>query len=150
MNIYLFKNEGLYTLSLPLKIKGQYWITDYDINGKERKIVNIEERDGKWVLKSNRKVSFLDESGEAVKGITVENQEFYRAFIKTDEQTVLLYAEEAEEGRNLYQKYRVQEGAGITIGRSDSCDICFKNHPLRKVVFFISLHTGFFKIISLF
>lgn len=83
MNIYLFKNEGLYTLSLPLKIKGQYWITDYDINGKERKIVNIEERDGKWVLKSNRKVSFLDESGEAVKGITVENQEFYRAFIKT-------------------------------------------------------------------
>ena len=42
MNIYLFKNEGLYTLSLPLKIKGQYWITDYDINGKERKIVNIE------------------------------------------------------------------------------------------------------------
>lgn len=42
-------------------------------------------------------------------------------------QTVLLYAEEAEEGRNLYQKYRVQEGAGITIGRSDSCDICFKN-----------------------
>lgn len=127
MNIYLFKNEGLYTLSLPLKIKGQYWITDYDINGKERKIVNIEERDGKWVLKSNRKVSFLDESGEAVKGITVENQEFYRAFIKTDEQTVLLYAEETEEGRNLYQKYRVQEGAGITIGRSESCDICFKN-----------------------
>lgn len=30
------------------------------------------------------------------------------------------------------------------------CDICFKNHSLRKVVFFISLHTGFFKIISLF
>ena len=75
MNIYLFKNEGLYTLSLPLKIKGQYWITDYDINGKERKIVNIEERDGKWVLKSNRKVSFLDISVTALRiAVTTASQ----------------------------------------------------------------------------
>ena len=53
MRVSLIKKDCIKGLVLPDTVVGNYLITDIDKNGNERNIINIEARDGKWVLVSN-------------------------------------------------------------------------------------------------
>ena len=55
MIVNLIKSRQMFSLTLPNKIKGQYWLTDTDSIGNPRELISIEAVDGTWVLKSNKK-----------------------------------------------------------------------------------------------
>ena len=59
MIVNLIKPQQMFCLTLPHKVKGQYWLTDIDANGESRDLISIEAVKGEWVLKSNKKVSFF-------------------------------------------------------------------------------------------
>lgn len=60
MIINLIKSKQMFSLTLPNKVKGQYWVTDIDENGKPRDLISIEAINGDWVVKSNKFVSILN------------------------------------------------------------------------------------------
>ena len=60
MIVTLIKQDRLFTIFLPNKVMGQYWIKDYDQHGKERSLLSIEAVSGQWVARSNKKVIILD------------------------------------------------------------------------------------------
>ena len=53
MIVNLIKTKQMFSLTLPRKIKGQYWLTDTDDSGNPRRIVSIEAESDEWVVKSN-------------------------------------------------------------------------------------------------
>ena len=53
MIIRLIKRTKIYNFHLPTTVQGNYWITDLDNLGNVRNLVNVEEDDGAWRLKSN-------------------------------------------------------------------------------------------------
>ena len=65
MNIYLFDEEQIITFTLPIKIIGNFWMTDSDNNN----IVNICDKDGKWVISGSENT--IIDSGN------IENDEMY-------------------------------------------------------------------------
>lgn len=42
MIINLIKAEQMFNLTLPNKVKGQYWLSDTDTNGKPRDLISVE------------------------------------------------------------------------------------------------------------
>mgnify|MGYP003378794569 FL=1 len=58
MRITLIGKNTLYELSLPKTVEGNYWLTDQKgIN--EKKLINVEGREGKWKLVPNDKTKQL-------------------------------------------------------------------------------------------
>ena len=66
MIINLIKTKQMFSLTLPHKVKGQYWVTDIDDNGKPRDLISVEAVDGSWVVKSNKSVSILNSENKPV------------------------------------------------------------------------------------
>ena len=66
MIINLIKSKQMFSLTLPNKVKGQYWLSDTDINGKPRDLISVEAVNGEWVLKSNKRVSILNSNNDPV------------------------------------------------------------------------------------
>lgn len=46
MIVNLIKPERMFSLTLPAKVKGQYWIKDIDNDGNPRQLISIEPIDG--------------------------------------------------------------------------------------------------------
>ena len=74
--INLIKPRQMFSITLPDKVKGRYWITDTDARGQQRELVSIEAADGAWVAKSNRHVTLLDGGGQSVRSIALYPQCF--------------------------------------------------------------------------
>ena len=52
MIVRLIKKKKIYSFSLPEKVSGNYWITDNDYYGNTRNLINVEEANGEWKIKS--------------------------------------------------------------------------------------------------
>ena len=54
MIVNLIKKERIFSIKLPEKINGKYWIKDFDEAGESRELISIEAIEGQWVIKSNK------------------------------------------------------------------------------------------------
>lgn len=127
MIITLFKAERIYSLTLPQKIKGQYWIADYDKYGQRRELVSVEADEGSWYMQSNRNVQITGTDFQPVKSIKIEEMNFYKIQVRQEEESGLLYTEKVTTDRKVYRKYCLDKKSVITIGRNTDNDICFQN-----------------------
>lgn len=66
MIVNLIKPERMFSLTLPGKVKGQYWIKDVDSEGNPRRLISIEAVDGEWVVKSNKTAVVLNADKQPV------------------------------------------------------------------------------------
>ena len=60
MKILLIKNNRLYSYILPKEVKDNFWITDIDSFDNVRNLINVEARNGTWVLVSNYDTHIID------------------------------------------------------------------------------------------
>lgn len=127
MIINLIKSRQMFILTLPDKVKGQYWIHDMDRNGKYRKLVSIEENNGKWLLKNNHLVQIFDVDQNNIKSVVVMPASFICLNITGEPERVTLFAEEEDTYRKSFQKYVVKEPVSIRIGRREDNHIRFDN-----------------------
>ena len=67
MIITLIKSTQMFSLTLPQRVKGQYWLTDLDEKGRLRQLASIEAIDEKWFLKENKMVKIFDTEGNVLK-----------------------------------------------------------------------------------
>ena len=75
MIVNLIKEFQIYSVTLPDKVKGQFWLEDADEKGKSRKIISIEAENNQWTISSSGKAKLLDN-----KGSEVDSAQLRRAF----------------------------------------------------------------------
>lgn len=127
MIINLIKSKQMFSLTLPNKTKGQYWLSDINPEGKRRELISIEALHGEWVLKSNRKVSVLNSDYQPVNNTVLHPQDFFNLKVAGDNERVILFAEKIDSSRQTFTKLLVSNPGTFTIGRTNDNNFCFDN-----------------------
>ncbi len=126
MIVRLIKKKKIYNFSLPEKISGNYWITDNDYFGNTRNLINVEEYNGAWKIKSDFETKIMNGDQE-VEAAILKEYNMYLLKINTDNEYVILYCSPSTEKEIL--KLRVQDGKEILIGTDNRSEIYY-NYPL--------------------
>ena len=144
MIVTLIKKERIYTLYLPLTVKGQFWVSDKNKKEQTRKILSIEGASGKWFIRSYRSIQITDISGNEVKYAEMIPSSFYHISFGALEEPALLFCEEITEGRLNFKKYMIDatDGVSITIGRNPDNAIAFDNTFVSGIHCTLMHHMG--------
>lgn len=110
MIVNLIKKEKMFSLCLPEKVKGKYWLEDCDKRGRNRRVISVEGAQGEWVLKSNSLVSILDASGEGIfsarlTAMSFLNLKYLRGAESEEGEIAFLFSERVDESRSRFRKY---------------------------------------------
>lgn len=127
MIVNLMKSTRMFSLTLPDKVKGQFWLTDIDERGHLRELVSIEGIKGQWVAKSNKTVSIMNPDRSVEKNTVLNPMDFFGLKIKGSSERVLLFTESIDEGRQSFRKLILRKPDTILIGRTETNDICYAN-----------------------
>ena len=126
MIVRLIKKRKIYNFTLPTKISGNYWITDNDYLGNVRNLINVEEENGQWKIKSDFETKIM--SGEIeVESAFLKDYCLYFLKINTDNEYVILYCSPTVE-KETY-KFRIRDKGEILIGNDSRSPISY-NYPL--------------------
>ena len=128
MVVNLIKAKQMFSLTLPDKIKGQYWLSDFDDTGAYRNLISIEAVDGKWVVKSNKHVTVLDAQNKAVAQSEINPMSFLSLKCYNSDERIILYAEALDQSRQTFSKIVMLEPGTLTIGRNNSNNLFFANN----------------------
>ncbi|MBQ8753278.1 MAG: type VII secretion protein EssC, partial [Clostridia bacterium] len=127
MIVNLIKPQQMYSLTLPNKIKGQYWIMDTDDNDRVRELLSVEAADGEWIVKSNKYVTLLDGDNRRVESLALRPQSFINLKLADRDDRVILFAESVDPSRQTFYKIAVRGSATFTVGRTADNHLCYEN-----------------------
>lgn len=127
MIVSLIKANQIFNLTLPQKVKGQYWISDYDALGNKRNLISIEAISGAWAVKSNKKASVLDTEKRVIESTILNESSFINIRINDSNENAIIFAENTDLSRRTFKKYVFTEPAKIKIGRASSNNFCYDN-----------------------
>ncbi len=126
MIVRLIKKTKIYNFTLPTTVSGNYWITDNDYLGNNRNLINVEEANGSWRIKSDFETKIMQGEQEVSSAILKEYS-LYFLKINTDNEFVILYCSPAIENR--IKKLEMSEREDILIGNDPKADIHY-SYPL--------------------
>lgn len=126
MIVRLIKKKRIFNFVLPTKIAGNYWITDNDYLGNTRNLINVEEENGEWKIKSDFETKIMAGDKE-VESAILRDYSLYFLKINTDNEYVILYCSPVVEKETL--KLRINNQKEILIGSDNRAPICY-SHPL--------------------
>ena len=124
MIVYVIDKSRLISFTLPQRIYGSYWITDIDDDNQEKKIINIQEEDGKWVAYSNKSVNIID-NNQSINKIILEPYSFFLLKLKNQEGYLILYISPLNDPSK--KTFLVPNNATISIGSSKENVIYYRN-----------------------
>ncbi|WP_138755922.1 type VII secretion protein EssC [Paenibacillus sinopodophylli] len=127
MQLSLLKENVLYTCVLPEKQKGQYWVTQINDEGYEERVIGVEGIHGRWVLKSNKYATLVDQNHQKIKELVLEPLSFYGLSLNRTHEGAWLYSEPVTEDRKQFVKLQLPTEGNVVIGRAALCDMCFSN-----------------------
>ena len=126
MIVRLIKKKKIYNFTLPTEISGNYWITDNDYMGNVRNLINVEEENGKWKIKSDFETKIMSGENE-IESAYLSDYSLYFLKINTDNEYVILYCSPTND-RNSH-RLRIKNKSDILIGNNSSAAINY-NYPL--------------------
>lgn len=121
MVVTTISKKRIDTVSLPEKVKGQYWL--YENN---ERLISVEGVNNEWILKSNRQVKIVDSHNQTLKNTVISPLSIY-VLVKSDGEKIFVFTEPVSEDRQIFTKYIVRGDMDITIGRSEQNDIAYSN-----------------------
>lgn len=127
MIVNLIKPQQMFSLTLPHKVKGQYWLTDIDANGEPRELISIEAVRGEWIVKSNTTVAILNAENETISNTVLKPLSFFNLRINGSSDRVILFAEKIDASRQTFSKVVVREPTALSIGRTNDNNLCYEN-----------------------
>lgn len=127
MIVNLIKTKQIFSLTLPEKANGQFWLNDFDEKGTLRQLVSIEALGGKWWVKSNKKVSILNGDSSIIDKCELSLNSFLNLKIENSDEKVILFTETIDLSRQTLSKVVATEGAVFTIGRSEDNNFFYNN-----------------------
>jgi len=127
MIVTLMTREKYYTLTLPEKIGGQYWLKHVGSDGHLSDIIGIEGVVDMWRLKSNKEAMVFEGESPA-KFVKLESLSVYNVVLASTGEKVCVYTEPVTDDRQGFSKRMIRsERAEFSIGRSRDNDIIFAN-----------------------
>ena len=109
MKIYLYHKNKVNTFNLPETISGSY---SFDVDEDEiSKLINIEEKEGKWILYSTKDCKVLD-GNSYVESTEIEKEKFY--VITRNTNNYLIYVTDSNE--KGMKAYGYNDNMNISIG----------------------------------
>lgn len=127
MRLSLVRGDAVFSLVLPERCQGRYWVTYRDGAGRPVETVSIDGVEGKWVLRSNRSASILDSDRRRLPCVTLEAEHFYEIIVEESGEVLLLRSEPSADDRKHFTRFLLPTRATIKIGRGDDCHIRFAN-----------------------
>ena len=124
--VRLIKKKKIHNFILPTKISGNYWITDNDYFGNTRNLINVEDYNGQWKIKSDFETKIMVGDKE-VESAILKDYSLYFLKINTDDEFVILYCSPSIEKELL--KLKVENSKEILIGTDNRAEIYY-NYPL--------------------
>ena len=88
--VRLIKKNKIYNFTLPKKISGNYWVTDNDYLGNTRNLINVEESNGFWKIKSDFETKIMSGDQE-LESAFLSDYSIYFLKINTENEYVILY-----------------------------------------------------------
>ena len=129
MRVSLIKKDKIKDILLPQKINGSYWVTDFDSNGNEQNLINIEATAGGWKLISNDEYYYFN-NNLFINEVVLKEYTFYTIKSKKDDTTLLLYCSPIKD--ETYNCYKLTDNQEIKIGSSNKCHIIYDNKVVEK------------------
>ena len=142
MKVTLIGNKEIYSIVLPQNPVGNYWISD-NKSEIEKKLINIEGKDGKWKIITNDKVKVIDPNAIDIvnNGIRLKSKEKYEVnsailkeyyiyglFIGNMNNFYIVYCSPVYEDYFYHLDIREKSSAiEIFIGKSDKAEIKYNN-----------------------
>lgn len=128
MLVSLIEAERLYTLSLPNKVSGRYWLEDRDDQGHWRRIANVEGVQNQWRLRGEGPLTLSKADGREDGSITLETGiQVIGAQWRSTGEPVQFYVEPTTDDRQHFRKFCVRDGCRIDIGRAENNQIIYNN-----------------------
>jgi len=116
MKIYLYLNNKIVDFSLPEEIDGSF---SFDYNEEEEyKLINIEARDGNWIIYSTKNVKLISNNA-IVESSVITNDNFY--VIRRNDTNYLLYVSDSKQSN--VKIYNYNETINLLIGNNDNANI---------------------------
>ncbi len=126
MIVRLIKKKKIYNFSLPSEVSGNYWITDNDYFGNVRNLINVEEYNGEWKIKSDFETKIMSGDQE-IESAILKDYSLYFLKINTDNEFVILYCSPSVKKDIL--RLRINTNNIVTIG-NDEKNTIYYNYPL--------------------
>ena len=123
MRVSLIKSDRVRSLNIPDVASGNFWLTDYDENGKEVNIANIKAQDNKWYLLSNQDISCVL-NNSFVSSLELKKYGFNIVQKISTRENMLVYCSDSCDEKVVGYYLNPQEGNVITIGNNSS-NICY-------------------------
>lgn len=127
MVINLIKSMQMFSLSLPEKVKGQFWITDRDTQGRARALLSVEAVNDRWIIRSTKQAWAVDAAGNRVQFAELQSQGLIYLQLSDSADRAILYVDDTDASRLTFRKLVAQAPDAYTIGRSSGNHICFDN-----------------------
>ncbi len=118
----------MFSLTLPEKIKGQYWLSDFDDEGKHRELISIEALEGVWTVKSNKYITVLDAQNQQVEYLEIHPMCFLSLKYHNSDERIILYAEDIDLSRQTFSKIVMLQPSTLSIGRVGDNNLFFANN----------------------
>lgn len=148
MIVNLIKNRSLFSVTLPEKVYGQYWLNDMDENGNFRKLISIEAHKNEWVVKSNKIAQIVDKDSQPVKNTIIKDDSYFNLNVVGEQGKVILFTEPIVKDRNTFRKLVVKGKCSFSIGRTDNNSIVFENKYVSSNHCIISFNGNEWSIID--
>lgn len=140
MIVTTISKSHINSISLPEKIKGQFWLNETLDNGDER-LVNIEGVSDEWIMKSTRQVKILDSYNNSLKNTVISPQSIY-VLGKPDGDKIFVFTEPITADRQVFTKYLVKDDVDLTIGRTEQNDVYYPNKVVSSKHAILSYRGG--------
>lgn len=127
MIVNLINGRQMFSITLPDKVKGRYWLPVSGENGKEESNLSIEAVSGAWMVKSNRFISVIDTEGKPVKSAILHPSDFFRLRYEGSDERAILFAENIDPSRQEFKKLVVTQPETFYIGRTPDNNCRYEN-----------------------
>ena len=116
MQITNISKDGRSSFVLPEKVNGCYWVKDKN----NERTVSVEGNAQKWVLKSNKKYTLINEENIEIKSVVIDRLNVYPVKKRTTGDVSYVFVEPMTLDRANYTKYGVVENTVLSIGKMDN------------------------------
>ena len=126
MKIDVFLKEKLMEFILPTQVSGSF---KFDDENEENELINVEAKNGKWMLRSNDWVSVVNEN-EKINEIELVPNKFY-TLIRDDKTFIIYTCPLVETG---FKRYAYDNNINLVIGRDTGCNIFYDCNYIRGII----------------
>lgn len=129
MLITLIDGQKIYSIRLPERKAGKYWMLDDEKSMNSNRILAIEADEGAdcWTVKADRRITLYDEKMAETDMIRLEEGKLYQLSMGQEAQTAFLFTEAFTEDRGVYKKYVAARDVSLGLGRGNDNDIIISN-----------------------